>query len=245
MGEKIYYDFHMHTALSPCGDVTMTPNNIVNMASILELNCIAITDHNSCGNVAACIKAAENNGLPLTIIPGMELETSEEVHVVCLFDCLEKALEFESFVKSRLPFVANKPEIFGEQQFLNEEDELTGELPGLLLVAANIDLYEAVSVVQSLGGVAIPAHIDRTSYSLFSNLGFLPSDLNINLIEISKNSDPEAFMIQHKKQFMKEVAYLQSSDAHYLENISEKERYIRVDGEPNAQNIIKALKEKR
>lgn len=244
MSEKLYYDLHIHSALSPCGDESMTPNNIVNMAAIKELDIIAVTDHNSCGNLAAVISAAKNNELELIVVPGIELETSEEVHVVCLFPELEAALRFEGYVRERLPFVENKPEIFGRQLLMDDEDEITGELPGLLLTASSIDLYEAVKTTAEFGGIAIPAHVDRPSYSVLANLGFISDDLPINLVEISKLNDPEAFMITNKKRFMKDVNFIQSSDAHYLENISERERYLRIEGERNTASVIEALKKR-
>jgi predicted metal-dependent phosphoesterase TrpH len=243
MDDKIYYDLHIHTALSPCGDELMTPNNIVGMAAIKELGCIAVTDHNTAGNAASVIKAAARSAPGLIVVPGMELETSEEVHVVCLFPELEALLRFEEFVDGRLPRVKNRKDIFGEQQYLDEWDEVIGEKENLLLVATTIGLYEAVEAVKKYGGIAIPAHIDRPGNGLLATLGFLPPDLDVNLIEISKANDPEAFIIHHKKELAREnIAFVQSSDAHYLENISERERYLRISGPKNAKSVIETLK---
>ena len=125
--EKVTYDLHTHSALSPCGDNDMTVNNMVNMAVLNGIRYLAVTDHNSCKNCPAAMKVAE--ALPITVIPGMELCTSEEVHVVCLFPTLESAMDFDKVVHDALPPIQNRPEIFGEQRVLNELDEPVGAEP--------------------------------------------------------------------------------------------------------------------
>ena len=107
---RLHYDFHMHSCLSPCGDSDMTPNNIVNMAKIMGFDAIALTDHNTALNCPAVKKLAEKHGI--TFIPGMELCTSEEVHIICLFYELDDALRFSDYVKSTMPPIKNKPAIF-------------------------------------------------------------------------------------------------------------------------------------
>ncbi len=237
---KLYYDFHIHTALSPCGDTEMTPNNIVNMAQICELNAIAITDHNIAGNVAATMKAAEGTGL--LVVPGMEVETSEEAHVVCLFPSLENLLCFEQVIRERLPNLKNKPEIFGTQLFYNKNDEVVGEHDGMLVVATSIDLYSLSNLVKEHSGVFIPAHVDRPSYSIISNLGFIPLDLPMGVVEISKHVDPVEYMHNNKKLFGRKFKFVQSSDAHYLENIGEAGNFLEVENEPTVQGIIEMLR---
>ena len=214
---KIYYDFHMHSALSPCADNDMTPCNMVGMASLKGLNAIAVTDHNSIGNAKAIIKAGEEVGI--TVIPGMEIETAEEVHVLTLFPSLDSAGEAEKYVFKNLPYVKNKPEIFGNQYYMDSEDNITGELEQLLIVATNLDIYSVFDMVEQCGGFAIPAHVDRHSYSVLSNLGFIPPDLKAPVIEVSNNvTDLEEYL---KNTGLTDRRVIRNSDAHNLGVISE------------------------
>ena len=119
-----HYDLHIHSCLSPCGDNDMTPNNLVQMALLSGCDVIALTDHNTCRNAPAAMEAGARNGL--LVIPGMELCTAEEAHVVCLFETLEGALEFDHYIYENMPHVKNRPEIFGEQRLLDGEDGPVG-----------------------------------------------------------------------------------------------------------------------
>ncbi|SHE96639.1 PHP domain-containing protein [Caloramator proteoclasticus] len=219
---KLYYDFHIHTGLSPCADDDMTPNNIVNMAKIKELDVIAITDHNSCKNVEACLKVAEKVGM--LVIPGMELQTKEEVHVLCLFKDLDSALCFQEFVYNRLPNIKNKPDIFGNQIIFNENDEIVGYEEKLLLNSADITIDEAFYRVKELGGQFIPAHIDKDTYSIISNLGFIPDYLDIKTLEYS--SYEKINKLINSKLLKNTYILIKNSDAHNLGQISERENYI-------------------
>ena len=231
---KLYYDFHIHSALSPCGDMDMTPNNIVNMSVLKELDAIAITDHNSCGNVRSAMKVA---GERILVIPGMEVETSEEVHMVCLFPVIEKAEAMEEIIREASNFPDNKPEIFGNQYYMDENDEITGEEEKLLVSATGLDIYNVVKYVNKLGGVTYPAHIDRTSYSVLSNLGFIPPDLKIDTVEITlKNRES---MENEYKQYN----VVTSSDAHYLWDISEKNYHLDIMNK-NVDEILAKLSKK-
>ncbi len=235
---KLAYDFHIHTALSPCGSNDMTPNNIVNMCILKGLDVIAITDHNTCGNVEAVMKVAKETDL--IVIAGMEVETSEEIHVVCLFPTLAIAKIFEKVVFEKLPNIKNREDIFGEQLLLDEEDEVIGKQAQMLITATQMDLYTLVKEVSNLGGVAIPAHVDRTSYSIISNLGFVPPDLNIKSIEFSKNVTINDFLKKHS--YLQKYHQIFSSDAHYLEDISEKNNFLTMDQEKKVTDVTKILK---
>ena len=237
---NLYYDLHIHSGLSPCGDEDMTPNNIVNMALIKELDCIAVTDHNSCGNVKAVMDAARDTGL--LIIPGMEVETAEEVHMLCLFPDINSAFLIWKKVEENLLDIPLKEKIFGRQVFYNENDEETGYYDKLLITATKIDLYTLFRLVRDVGGVAIPAHVDRGSNSILSNLGLIPPDLDINLVEFSRMAEPESYLLKHQKLFPKNVRYLCNSDAHYLGDINERKHYLRIDGPAEAWAVIEKLK---
>ncbi len=232
---RFYYDLHIHTALSPCGDESMTPNNIVNMSLIKELDIIAITDHNCCGNVASVLKAAEDTGL--VVIPGMEVETAEEIHVVCLFPNMEKAKAVEAVVLASLPQIPVNTDIFGAQSFLDSEDDETGTYPYLLVTASSLDLESLIRLVKANEGVAIPAHVDRSSYSILSNLGFIAPDLDVNTIEVSMMTDKEDFLEKNKRLLMRKLKVIQSSDAHMLENINERINYIELDYENEKDDV--------
>ncbi len=209
---KRYYDLHIHSALSPCGDEDMTPNNIVNMALLKGLDVIAVTDHNSCGNVRAVTEVA---GDRLLVVPGMEIESSEEVHILGYFPTIEVAEKMEELICRNSPSIKNRPEIFGRQLYLDAEDEIVGEEERLLVTASGMTAKEVFHFVRKLGGVAVPAHIDRSSYSMVSNLGFLPPELNIGAVEIT-GANRESWEKDYPG-----LMVLTSSDAHYLGDMAE------------------------
>lgn len=206
----------------------MTPNNIVNMAVIKGLDVIAVTDHNSCGNAAAVMEAAGDN---ILVIPGIEAETSEEVHVACYFPTLEAAYELERLIKSSSTPIKNRPEIFGRQYFMDADDNIIGEEENLLVCASGIDIYTLVDTVHQLGGAAVPAHIDRASNSVLANLGFLPPDLCVSTLEITAKNR-EALAPEYSG-----FNILTNSDAHYLENIAERQYFLELP-KKNAQMLI-------
>lgn len=234
---KIFYDFHIHSALSPCGDEDMTPNNIVNMAVLKGLNAIALTDHNSVLNCPATLKAAEGTGL--CVLPGMELCTAEEIHVLCLFPSLDAAMRFHKTVSENYLPVKNKPEIFGRQLIMDENDEIVGVEETLLNVATGISVDRVGEMAKREGGVALPAHIDRPSYSLTAVFGEIPENLGFNCIEISQSGDFEKLQKQYPN--IAKFSRLKNSDAHYLENISEAENAIFAD-ECTPPAIIEAIR---
>ncbi len=222
---KFAVDFHIHTALSPCGDEDMTPCNIVNMAILKGLDIIAVTDHNSCSNLPAVMEAAKENGL--MVIPGMEVQTKEEVHILCLFKRMEGAMKFAEIVYNSLPNIKNNEEIFGRQLIFNNLDEIVAKEDKLLLSSTVLSVNDVFILVRGLGGICIPAHVDRQGFSIITNLGFIPPDLKVKTIEISKKSTPETVL--RKYPFLNKFKYIVSSDAHYLQDISEREFFIELD----------------
>lgn len=218
-------DFHIHSALSPCGDGDMTPNNIVNMALLKGLDIIAVTDHNSCSNLPAVMEAARENGL--MVIPGMEVQTKEEVHILCLFKRMEGAMKFAEIVYNSLPDIKNNEEIFGLQLVFNRHDEIISKEDKLLLSSTVLSVDDVFVLVRGLGGICIPAHVDRQGFSIITNLGFIPPNLKVKTIEISKNCTPSAVL--KKYPFLNKFNYIISSDAHYLQDISERDFFIELD----------------
>ncbi len=213
----LYYDLHLHSCLSPCGDDDMTPANIAGMAAVKGLDVIALTDHNSCLNCPAAMYHGEQYGV--TVLPGMELTTMEEVHVVCLFPNLASALSFDKYVYAHLMDIENNEEIFGKQQIMDETDTVTGNVKKLLINATDISFDEAFPLVASYGGIAYPAHIDKTSTSLLSNLGFVPPDSTFSCAEI--HDFKNLHQIQRQHPYFLNCHMISSSDAHYLEDIRE------------------------
>lgn len=234
---QCFYDFHIHSCLSPCGDMDMTPNNIVNMALLKGLDAIAITDHNCAANAEAVLRAAEGK---LVALPGMEVESCEEVHMVCLFAELKQCREMEREVQANLFHIQNNVEIYGEQTVLDEFDELRGSVEQLLVVATNLSVYDIVKRTHELGGVCIAAHIDKSAYSILSNLGMLPDDLELDAVELSKRGDFEALAAVHGN--LRGMRVLHSSDAHYLADISERVHVLELAGECSAKTVINALR---
>ena len=216
---RLTYDFHIHTALSPCGDNDMTPANLAGMAALAGLDAIAVTDHNSCGNLRAVMQVAADDPL---VLPGIEIETAEEVHILGYFPSIRQAEAMEKRIKEHLPFIPNRPEIFGRQLYMDADDTVTGEEEGLLVTATTLGVPDVFSMVQDLGGVAVPAHIDRSSYSILSNLGFLPPELAIRTVEITAKNRARL------EERYKNLTILTSSDAHYLGDIAEMERYMDI-----------------
>lgn len=229
---KLYYDFHIHSALSPCGDNDMTPNNLINMSIIKGLDAVALTDHNACENVRAAAAVA---GDKIIFIPGMEVETSEEVHIVTLFPTADAAEEMQRILVDSSPYIPNRPEIFGNQYIMDENDEICGEIDRMLVTASGLDIYTVVAAAKDLGGIAYPAHIDRESYSVLSNLGFIPPDLDISAVEITEKSRAAL-----EGEYSNRYNIITSSDAHYLWDISERNHYIEVS-DTSVRGILNAI----
>jgi PHP family Zn ribbon phosphoesterase len=205
-----FYDLHIHSCLSPCASGDMTPANIAGMAHLKGLSLIALTDHNTGGNLPAMAKAAARYGL--LFVPGIEVTTSEEVHVLTYFPDVSTAVCFGDKLYDSLPDIQNRPDIFGKQLIMDENDNITGTLPKLLLQAVPYSVDDIVRMAKETGGCAVPAHINRDSFSLLANIGFIPSGL-FRCIEATK-SLPCLELSGNYHVFY-------SSDAHDLGNISE------------------------
>ncbi len=234
---KYYYDLHMHSCLSPCGDMDMTPNNIVGMSKLLGLNVIALTDHNSVLNCEAVMKLGVENDL--CVIPGMELTTMEEIHVVCLFTTLEKALQFNAYVKEHQMQINNRPDIYGRQVIMNENDEEIGEVENLLILATDISVMNVKELVESFDGVCYPAHINRDSMSILSSLGEIPPECGFKTCEVSSSGDVEKLKAMHP--ILNDMLIVRDSDAHYLQNMKDAENFFELD-ELSVESVIQKLK---
>ena len=178
----VAYDLHLHSCLSPCGDMDMTPCNIAGMAHLNQLGIAALTDHNTVDNCPAFFAACKEYGI--VPIAGMELTTSEDIHLLCIFETLDDALAFGATVKEHRMKIKNRVEIFGEQPILNERDEKIGEDPYFLPAATDLDLSSAADLVASYRGVCWPAHIDRDANGLLAVLGTFPPEPVFRIAEL-------------------------------------------------------------
>jgi 3',5'-nucleoside bisphosphate phosphatase len=208
-------EVHIHTVLSPCAEIEMLPPLIVEEALDKGLNLIAITDHNASANTGAVIKAAE--GTQLTVLPGMEVQTKEEVHVLCLFDSLEQVEAWQAVVDRHLPPLKNDPAYFGEQLVVDHTGEFINRETKLLIVSTNMTIEAVFDGVNKLGGMAIPAHVDRTAFGLFPVLGFIPPDLDVPALEVSRHLPVD----KAADKFPGTAGYplLQGGDSHRLDEI--------------------------
>lgn len=228
---RYYYDLHIHSCLSPCGDNDMTPDSIAGMGELNGLDIMALTDHNTLKNCPAFFKAAKRHG----IIPvaGTELTTAEDIHAVCLFPTLSGAMEFENLLESKRIKIKNRPDIFGEQRITDENDNITGYDDYLLINATALSLEEVPQAAEEYGGVCFPAHIDRQSNGLLAVLGFFPEKPYFPSAEVNDGEKAAEYAEKYGKKI------ITSSDAHYLWDINERGAYIELDcGRENAAQAL-------
>jgi PHP family Zn ribbon phosphoesterase len=186
MFQYLFADLHIHTVLSPCAEVEMIPPLIIRRARELGLGLIGIADHNSAENVAAVIEAARGSGV--AVLPGIEVQTREEVHMVTLFDTAQQALAWQMEVYAHLPDLKNDEDHFGAQFVVDTAGEYVRHNERLLVTSTDMSLEMVVAMVEDLGGLALPAHVDRPAFSLITNLGFVSPDLNLPAVEIFRSS---------------------------------------------------------
>jgi len=215
----------------------MTPANMVGMAALKGLDIVALTDHNSCKNCPPFLKLTKEYGV--IGIPGMELTTQEEVHVLCLFPSLMDALNFDKLVENHLIPLQNKAEIFGKQQIMDEEERVIGTVDNLLINSTTIRFDQVYDLVSQYHGIMIPAHLDKNSNSLLSNLGFVPPDSRFTCFEV-KNME-NLHYLQSLNPYLKSCKVITDSDAHYLENINEANNVLYVKGR-SIEAVLEALK---
>jgi hypothetical protein len=224
---RLFYDLHIHSALSPCADETMTPHNIVAMAKLKELDVIAVTDHQSCGNCAAVIAVADQMDGP-AVLPGLEIESAEEIHLLCLMPDLAAARWMEKQVRDHLPDRANRPEIFGEQLLFDAYDQVVGREPRLMLQPCTLDCQTLARLAVGQGGVLIPAHVDRDSCSMLQTLGAIPPDYPTRWLEYASPDSARSYA--ERMPSLRHFMPLINSDAHRLESISERINALDVIG---------------
>ena len=206
-------ELHVHTVLSPCAGTDMLPETIVEGALFNEINLIAVTDHNASYNASPARNVGLREGL--MVLPGMELETQEEIHSICLFDTLAQLHALQKIVDANLPFFPNKEEYFGQQWVVDEKGYKFRLIKQQLLFPVQISIQRACQIVKDLGGLFFPAHINREANGLLSRLGTVPPDLDVQIVEINRRTTREAI----RKRYPELARYhiLQSGDVHYLD----------------------------
>ena len=229
---ELFSDLHIHSCLSPCANDDMTPANICGMAVLKGLQMIAVTDHNSARNLPAVKACCDAYGLLMS--PGMEITTREEVHLLGYFETVEQALDFSEFLRPHMPPKKNKPQFFGNQYVMDEDDNIIAEEDELLIGASDLRLAELTRIIRERGGVPVPAHINRGSNGLLINLGMMPDELAFTAVEVWR-----ALPCAHTPQAGKVI--LHSSDAHNLGDILEPEITTSLP-EPSAGAFLEMLR---
>ncbi len=241
--KKYYYDLHIHSCLSPCGDDDSTPDSIAGMGELNGLSIMALTDHNTCKNCPAFFAAAKRHSI--LAVAGMELTTSEDIHMVCLFPDLESAMAFSGEIENRLIKIPNRADIFGNQLICDEEDNIIGNVEYLLSNATDVSIDEAPKLIEAFGGICYPAHIDRESNGVIAVLGVFPESPEFYCAELHDGSKSAEYA--DLTGFTAEKLVV-SSDAHYLWDIKEPNEFFLMEEIPqNCDNageyVIKFLKE--
>lgn len=230
-------DLHIHTVLSPCGDLEMSPRNIIAKAKELKLDIIGITDHNTTRHCDLTRRLGESNGI--FVMMGAEVTTKEEVHCLTFFEKTESLEEFQEYLSEHLPFVLNKPSIFGYQVVVDEDENIIDEIDSLLIVGINQSIEEVRAKVRELNGLFIPAHVDRERHGVLSQLGFMPHDLKPDAIEFYRANTREVFLNTHP-EFSKYVL-IRNSDAHLPEYIGSRYSTFTLD-HPSFNEISMAFR---
>ena len=236
--QTLLADFHVHTLLSPCAAVEMTPNHIVLRAAQYGVGAVAITDHNASANVEAALEAGRSYGVK--VFPGMEVECQEEAHIVVLFDTLEQLQQWQHVVDGHMNGIANNPEKFGAQFVVDADDNFIREEERMLLAPLSLTAAQVVQQVRELGGIALAAHIDRPAYSIVGQLGFIEPDFGFAAAEIShvgwqKNLQSR---LQRVAGFL---PYVTDSDAHTMLDFLQGPKNLLTVADLTVAEILRAF----
>jgi hypothetical protein len=211
-------DLHIHSCLSPCADLFMTPRNIIEKAASCGINIIAVCDHNSAENIAVTQEIGRKRGV--VVIPGMEITSSEEVHVLGFFESLERVFEMQELVYGHLQPGDNDEDAFGMQVIVNEEDEVLGFNRRLLIGATDLSVNRIVELIHWFHGIAVASHIDREVFGIIGQLGFIPLEAGFDALEISSRTGMDEAVGKFSRY--RSLPWITSSDAHQLEDIGRK-----------------------
>lgn len=232
-------DLHLHTCLSPCGSLEMSPQQIVETALERGLDAVAVTDHNSTLQCPEIRALGKEHGL--VVFAGAEVTTREEAHCVALFADDRTCAAFQKYLEEHLPPVPNDPERFGDQVWVTNQGEIVGEAPYLLISALDRSVEQIAEVVHRLGGLFIAAHVERPSFSLISQLGFIDPSLPLDAIEFNDAVRFEKLMVAHA--YLKQYTAYSASDAHYPGQIGTKYSLLKADA-LDFQHLAMAFRKK-
>jgi PHP family Zn ribbon phosphoesterase len=208
-------DLHIHTVLSPCGDLDSSPTNVIEAGRQAGLHIMAITDHNCMHHGILARKLAEEHGI--MVLFGAEVTSREEAHLLCLFDTHVQLGYFQTYIDQHILRIPNKPDTFGYQVIVDADENIVAEIDHLLISAIEQSVEQIQSKVHELGGLFIPAHIDRPSFSIVNQLGMLPPLLKTDALEISGAITPERYLLRHPE--LQGHTFIQNSDAHHPSRI--------------------------
>ena len=218
-------DLHVHTCLSPCADLEMSPRAVVEKSIAERLDIIAICDHNASENMQFILRSAE--GKSLTILPGIEITSSEEVHLLALFDTLDDLKKIQDIIYDHLSGT-NREEVFGCQAIVNDLDEVEGFNDKFLLGATKLPLLEIIHLIHNFGGLAIASHIDRESFSIISQLGFIDQEIPLDALEITRQTGIRGARIKYPE--LARFPFIESSDAHFIKDIGQGTTTMFLEG---------------
>lgn len=236
---KYKVDLHIHTVISPCGDIEMSPARIIQLASDSGIDIIGITDHNSTLHCELTIELGKKQNI--TVIPGCEITSIEEVHSLCLFENIEKLNKFQKYIEKHQPNIPNNPSILGWQVVVDQNDNIIKHIDNYLGQALDVSIDEIEQKVHELNGLFIPAHVDRPQNSLFSQLGFLPETLKIDALQISKRASEET--VRKKFNIPENITVVKFSDSHFVSDFGNIYTVFEMK-EPSFSEIKKALHKK-
>ena len=237
---RIRADLHIHTCLSPCGDLSVYPRRVVELARAAGLDVIAVCDHNAAGNAAAVIESARGTGL--AVVPGMEIASEEEVHILAWFPTLDDLLAVEADIAPELPGLPARDAARAEQVLVDKDDEVLGFSARNLLGATRRTVFELVDLIHRKDGLAVASHIDRDAFSIISQLGFIPPELALDALEVS----PLTTIARAREEIRPPARFplVRFSDAHRPEEIGRTATDFLVAA-PTLEEIALALKGER
>lgn len=219
-------DFHIHTLLSPCGDLGMSPRNILAMARAKHLDVIGITDHNSTKQALLIQEMGKEAGI--FVMCGAEITTKEEIHCLAFMPDPQRLALLQEYINDYLPNFPNDTNRFGYQVAVDRDENIVYEAPYLLINGLDQSLEEVSAFVRKTGGLFIPAHVNRAKFSIISQLGFVPPDLDADALEISRHITPEELFRQFS--YLSKWNILRDSDAHLPEDIGRVYNLLEVKG---------------
>lgn len=218
-------DLHIHTVLSPCAGLDMSPVNIIKKAVAEKIEILGVTDHNTTLHSKIMCELGKKNGI--WVIPGVEVTTAEEVHCLAFFENIGITNQFQQYLDKHLPVIMNIPKKFGYQVVVDEHEQIIKQEERLLITAINQSIDEVANKVHSLNGVFIPAHINRPANGILHQLGFIPEGLQYNALEVSSNSTKQELFAIHSE--LRHSSITQSSDAHNLSQVGATPCYINME----------------